>query len=722
MNGPDTPRSSRRWTLIAIAVSVLVAVVQTWPLATALGRAVPTSQWHCLGRGCEDEFLCVWIVSTLAKRLLHDPLHLFEGGILFPLKHTLAYSETMLTAVALTAPVTWLTGNHVLGYDLGYLATVALSVLGTFLLVRDVTGDPRAALVAGVLFGLTAERWNHRAHLPMLSVQWIPFVCWTWIRFLDRPGLWRGVALAAAMVANLHSSVYQGFVLPIVLAPWAVVLMLSRRWPRRHWVTSLVVLAGALAAGLVCYWPLAVVQQELSFTTTGGMTEVPGGWSWYLGALLHPLAYVARFVAGDRTSTTFGALPFVMLPAAAIASRMRTDRAAPPAERAHLVAAVVFMIATAAVTVLSSRLGPLGPAMDALFSLPGLRGLRGRSRFDIVVAFGGAVVVGIALAIVLRRVRAGLPSLGVVALALAAVVVDTRTFRDTGALTWLPDREALPPGVRFAAEVARQPGAVLHLPYGQWALETVYMMWGLEHDRPIMNGYTAVMPRFLMYISQLPSLTVRQGLAEAGVSTVLLHTSLIKGGAAQAILNRIRSDGVVRTVTFGDVVVMNVGNRPEPRAPLPGEPLPTDGWKLRGSDPGAERAADGDLGTHWTAKTFNRETFLSVDLGADRRVTGVRLALGPHIREYPHAWDAWGWRFGAGWKRLGGEHITRPPFASYQRDHRDIVLDWPLLETDVRVLVIKVPPESPLAVFASHGDGTWGAHEISVYARPSETP
>src|SRR5437762_8293139 len=105
----DPRRARWRWTLGAIVVSAVVAVVQTWPLATALGRAVPSSQWQCLGRGCEDEFLCVWIVSALAKRLVHDPLHLFEGGILFPLKHTLAYSETMLSAVATSAPITWLT-------------------------------------------------------------------------------------------------------------------------------------------------------------------------------------------------------------------------------------------------------------------------------------------------------------------------------------------------------------------------------------------------------------------------------------------------------------------------------------------------------------------------------------------------------------------------------------------------------------------------------------
>jgi hypothetical protein len=705
-----------RWTLVAIAVSASTAVVQTWPLVTALGDAVPTSQWHCLGRGCEDEFLCVWIVSTLAKRLLHDPLHLFEGGILFPLKHTLAYSETMLTAVATSAPVLWLTGNHVLGYDLHYLSTVALSVLGTFLLVRDVTGDPRAALVAGVLFGLTGERWNYRAHLPMLSVQWIPFVCWTWLRFLDRPRLGRAVALAAATVANLHASVYQGFALPIVLAPWALVLVASGRWPLRRWLVSIAVLGSALAAGLVLYWPLEIVRQELSFTTSGAFTEVPGGWSWYLSPFRHPLAYLARLASGDRSTTAFGPLPVVMLAVAAIMARGRPERRpAEPGARAHLVAALVFMLVSAALTVDSTRLGPFGAPVDALFSLPGLSGLRGRSRLDIVAAFGGAVVFGIALASVLRRVRAGGPTTAVCALALAAIVADTRTLRETGALTWLPTGESLPPGLRFAT-INRNAGAMLHIPYGQWGLETVYMMWGLTHDRPIMNGYTALMPRFAPLISELPTAAARQALAEAGVTTVVLHTSLIKGGAAKKILEEVRGDPVLRKVTFGDIVVLNIGNRPEPRRPLDGTPLPSAGWLLAASDPGTERLVDGDLATHWTAKTFGRATFLRIDLGAEHHVTGVRLALGPHIREYPHAWEVWGWRPGSSWQRLGGERVTRPPFASYVRDHRAVVLDLALLESDARFIELRVPAESPLALFASHGDGTWGIHELAVYA------
>src|SRR6185369_14692654 len=64
-----------RWrTLLGgVVASVGTAVLATWPLATALDGAVPTNQWHCLGRGCEDDFLCVWIVTARSSAISAHP-------------------------------------------------------------------------------------------------------------------------------------------------------------------------------------------------------------------------------------------------------------------------------------------------------------------------------------------------------------------------------------------------------------------------------------------------------------------------------------------------------------------------------------------------------------------------------------------------------------------------------------------------------------------------
>ena len=691
------------------------AVVTTWPLATALGRAVPTPWWNCLGNGCEDEFLCVWIVTTLGNRLLTAPRELFEGGILWPLKHTLAFSETMLSTVALTAPVTWITGNAVLAYDLYYLATVALSVLGTFLLLREITGDPRAALPAALLFGLAGERWLDRGHLAKLSVQWVPFVCWTWIRFLDRPTIGRAAALGATLLANLHAGVYQGLLVPLLLVPWAALLALARRWSWCRWTASLLVLGATFAIGLVGYWPFAVVRNEFSFTTGGGTTEVPGGWAWYLGAFAEPHAYLARLAAPGRAIVAATPLPALALLAAGLVAAARRPRVpAPQASDVHLVAMAAFTLAAAAVSVHTERLGAAGPLVEALFMLPGLDGLRGRSRITVLVTFGGAVLLGIALASILRRVRRGLPAALLAGLVAVAVVVDTRVLKEPAPLSWLPGKADLPPALALAVQTDPH-GGLLHLPYGHWASETIYMMWALHHDRPLMNGYTAVMPRFGPIIRELPSAEARRALADAGVTHVLIHTKGRIGLAVRTILTRLRDSRDVRQLAMGDDILVTIDRPPDGPAPLVGRPLPRDGWRLDASDPDASRAADGDVRTHWIAHAIDRPTFLRVDLGTVHPVTGLRLAFGPHLRDYPHAWEAWGSLDGAQWERLAGANPTEPPFASYRLDHHAIVLDLALPETSVRFLELRVPALRPLSLFDGHGDGNWGVHELEVF-------
>jgi hypothetical protein len=693
------------------AVAVLAAVIWTWPLATALRGAIPTNRWHCLGSGCEDEFLCYWIVTALGQRLAAAPSALFEGGILLPLRHTLAFSETMLTAVALTAPITWLTGEPVLAYNLHYLSTIALALVGTYLLVRDATGDARAAVVAGLLFAVAAERWPDRGHLAKQSVQWVPFLCWTWLRFLDRPAVGRGVALAAITLANLHSSVYQGLGAPVLLVPWALALAASRRWPWRRWASSLAVIGVAMAAGLVLYLPFVVVRDEQQVVTSG-LAEVLGGWAWYTTPFLHPVAYLRELAEPSRMRLSMSPVPPLALVVALVVAQLRRPVVPGPSlERTHLIAALAFVLFTVAATLGEERLGPFGPVMHAIFSLPGLDGLRGRSRFVTLVAFGWSVVFGIALAVVLRRVRRPTTAALVTFAAVAIVLVDNRALRESTPLSWLPGPDDVPPAVKVAT---LGDGGLLHLPYGQWASETVYMMWALHHRHPIMNGYTAIMPRFGPLVRSFPSSAALQALADIGVTHVLLHPPAQVGWGAQMV-QRIREHPELTAAMVGDTLLVTLPHRAPTEQPPAGVPLPRDGWRLDGSDPGVERAVDGDPTTHWTTATYDRPTFLRIDLGRDARVTGVRLRLGLHYREYPFAWEAWGSTDGTHWERLGGQgREMPPPFAAYVRDHRAVDVDLAFPPATVRMLELRVPPERTFGAFDSHGLGAWGVHELEV--------
>src|SRR5262249_38397032 len=140
--------------------------------------------------------------------------------------------------------------------------------------------------------------------------------------------------------------------------------------------------------------------------------------------------------------------------------------------------------------------------------------------------------------------------------------------------------------------------------------------------------------------------------------------------------------------------------------------LPRDGWRVEGSAPDAALAIDGDRTTHWRASSVTEDAWLRVDLGREVRITGVDVALGQHLLEYPRRYELRASRDGTTWETIGEEMPTIPPFASYRRDHRDITLTLQARPALARWIELRVPayPPSPLI----YGNGVWGVHELVV--------
>jgi len=139
------------------------ALALTWPLAGGLARDIP---WD-LG----DSVLNCWILQWGADhwlRFLGGDFGAFRGyfnaNIFYSEPLTLAYSEHLTAQVLQILPVYALTGNIVLSYNLLFLSTFVLSGLGTFLLVRELTGSARAGFVAGLLYAFAPYRIGSLAH------------------------------------------------------------------------------------------------------------------------------------------------------------------------------------------------------------------------------------------------------------------------------------------------------------------------------------------------------------------------------------------------------------------------------------------------------------------------------------------------------------------------------------------------------------------------------
>src|ERR671912_728295 len=155
----------------ALAAYTAIALIATWPLARGLAGDVA---WD-LG----DSLLNMWILAWDCEQLLailrgdlSRAAAFFDANIFHPAPLTLAYSEHLLPQALQVLPIYAITKNPILCYNLLFLSTIVLSALGTFLLVRELTGNAVAAFVAGLLFAFAPYRLAQSTHLQVLSAQW----------------------------------------------------------------------------------------------------------------------------------------------------------------------------------------------------------------------------------------------------------------------------------------------------------------------------------------------------------------------------------------------------------------------------------------------------------------------------------------------------------------------------------------------------------------------
>src|SRR6187200_2969937 len=85
--------------LASLALFALLAVVHTWPLATAPGM-LSRNDTH-------DTVHHEWILAWDAHALATDPLNLFNTNTFYPERDTLAYSDHIIVQGVIGAPLLW---------------------------------------------------------------------------------------------------------------------------------------------------------------------------------------------------------------------------------------------------------------------------------------------------------------------------------------------------------------------------------------------------------------------------------------------------------------------------------------------------------------------------------------------------------------------------------------------------------------------------------------
>jgi hypothetical protein len=203
----------RKATVAALLLFAVLSLVLTYPLSLHLAGAVEDRQ---------DALLNVWITAWDEHQLLANPGHLFDANIFYPYSRTLAYSELLLGNALLALPITAISGNPVLGYNLALLLSFILSGLGTYLLVLKLTRSAGAGVVAGTIFSFCSYRMTNLAQAQLLTTQWMPFALLALVQLLRHPRLRYVAILVLFFSLQILSSFYYGILLALAMAVFFV--------------------------------------------------------------------------------------------------------------------------------------------------------------------------------------------------------------------------------------------------------------------------------------------------------------------------------------------------------------------------------------------------------------------------------------------------------------------------------------------------------------------
>ena len=180
---PLQPRPIDVGRRVAVLLGVALLFVgltayMTYPQVSFLGTGVSPD--------VGDPLLSTWRLSWIAHQIVRDPMHLFDANIFYPSRHTLAFSDAMLAPALTVAPLVWLGVPQLFTYNLLFLSGFVFSGIGMFILVRSLTGNIGAALVAGFVFAFLPFRFIHYAHLELQMAQWMPLCLWALHRTIEQ--------------------------------------------------------------------------------------------------------------------------------------------------------------------------------------------------------------------------------------------------------------------------------------------------------------------------------------------------------------------------------------------------------------------------------------------------------------------------------------------------------------------------------------------------------
>lgn len=152
--------------IISFIIFTICAIYITFPLILHISS---------ITTGYGDEYLISYLMAWVQHSVSSNPLGIFSTNIYFPYQNTYAYSELFLTSSILSFPISLIFKEPIASFNFTLISSLILLPFSIFLLSFFLTKNFFVSLTCGILVVFSPVILDHKVHLQLLAVEWVPF-------------------------------------------------------------------------------------------------------------------------------------------------------------------------------------------------------------------------------------------------------------------------------------------------------------------------------------------------------------------------------------------------------------------------------------------------------------------------------------------------------------------------------------------------------------------
>jgi hypothetical protein len=254
-----------------ILVFCLFTAILTWPYVTRLRDVVVDTG---------DPYLITWIMWWDYHQTFTDPLNLFHANVFYPLKYSLAFSESSYGIALLFFPLYALGLAPLTVHAIAMFLGFALCGYAAFRLGRTLTGSASVGWVAGIIFAFVPHRFNQMPQVAYLFSPWIPLLFEALILFVRDRSRKRAAWLGFAFFMNGLTAIswFNFSLIPLALTAMILLTRYGLWRERAFWRRGAVAIGSALVLLLPFFLPYFIASRLYGFKRS--IEEIKNNSAW----------------------------------------------------------------------------------------------------------------------------------------------------------------------------------------------------------------------------------------------------------------------------------------------------------------------------------------------------------------------------------------------------------------------------------------------------------